>query len=99
MGKHNSTGGGFYIGLPQFLYSRNFKLGFTAFVIAVLIVLTTVTRMNITTVIVIALLTILILLIMNSSVGVNYEGSLPSTTYPIPPHLGLDGVSLVNSQL
>ncbi len=98
MAKQNSTGGGLYIGLPQFLYSRNFRLGFTAFIISALIVLTTVTRMNMATVIVIVLLTILILLIMNSSVGVNYEGSLPSTTYPIPPHLGLDGVSLVNRQ-
>ena len=90
--------GGIYVGLPQFLYSRNFRLGFSAFIVALLIVLTTVTKFNMATMIVIILLTLIILLIVNSSVGVNYEGSLPSTTYPIPPHLGLDGVSLVNSQ-
>jgi len=94
MAKQNNDG--IYIGLPRFLYSRNFRLGFSAFIIALLIVLTTVTKFNMATMIVIILLTLIILLIINSSVGVNYEASLPSSSYPRPPHLGLDGVSLVN---
>jgi hypothetical protein len=94
----SNNNGGIYIGLPQFLYSYNFRLGFTALIIAGLIVLSTVSKMSTTTILVIGMLTILIILIMNSSIGVNYEGSLPSTTYPIPSHLGLDGVSSINQQ-
>lgn len=38
----------------------------------------------------------LLFLLMTSTRGDNLAGSLPSTTYPNPPHLGLDGVSLAN---
>ena len=38
----------------------------------------------------------LIYLLSSSARGQNLEGSLPSTTYPIPPHLGLDGIGITN---
>ena len=87
---------GFYIDFHHNIFSRNFKIGLLALFIAIVLVFSVVTRLNITTVIVIITLAVLIMIIMNSSTGVNYPGSLPDTTYPIPPHLGLDGVSLVN---
>lgn len=86
------------IGIPNFMLSTTFKYGLTAFVISILIIFSTVSHFNIVTAIVVAVLMTLILIIMNSSRSTNYEGSLPSTTYPIPPHLGLDGVSLVNKR-
>ena len=44
--------------------------------------------------IMVALLTAIFLSLLSSMYGSN---SLPSTTTPIPPHLGRDGVSLENS--
>ena len=38
----------------------------------------------------------LIYLLASSARGQNLEGSLPSVTYPNPPHLGLDGINLQN---
>ena len=38
----------------------------------------------------------LILIFIDSSTGDNIQGALPDYTYPNPPHLGLDGVSLQN---
>jgi len=84
----------FYVGLPHI--SESFKINFLSFLIATIIVLSVHTKFNIVTVLVIITLTVLISLIIHSSRGSNREGSLPSATYPIPPHLGLDGISLVN---
>lgn len=84
------------IGLPNFLFTPGFRTGLTAFVLSILIVLSVVTKFNISVIFIVLILMTLIMIIMNSSRSTNYEDSLPSTTYPIPPHLGLDGVSLVN---
>ena len=53
-------------------------------------------NITITGVIVTLLLGALIFLLISSATGSNMEGSLPSTTYPIPPHLGLGAVTLEN---
>jgi hypothetical protein len=82
--------------IPSFLYSNNFRTFILAVLISILIVFSVVNKFNASTFIIIITLTVLILIIMNSSIGMNLAGSLPSTTYPIPPHLGLDGISLVN---
>lgn len=84
------------IGLPSFLFSPGFRTGLMVFIISILIVLSVMTRFNIGVVFIVLILMVLIITILNSSRSTNYEDSLPSTTYPIPPHLGLDGVSLVN---
>ena len=42
------------------------------------------------------ILTTLLYIIFSSATGSNLEGSLNPTAYPIPPHLGLYGVSKVN---
>ena len=39
---------------------------------------------------------IMIYIMISSVYGINKVGALPSTTYPGPPHLGLDGVSNEN---
>ncbi len=81
-----------YIGLPTF--STTTKYWIYSFLIAILVIFSIATRLRFTTFIVIIMFTILIFLLMNSSTGINYEGSLPNATYPPPPHLGLDGVDL-----
>ena len=42
------------------------------------------------------LLAFLIYVMVDNMNGENLPGSLPASTYPIPPHLGLDGVRLEN---
>ena len=86
------------IGLPNFVLSNWFRTTMIALLVSVLVVFSVVSHFNVTTVFTIIVLMILILIVMNSSRSTNFEDSLPSATYPIPPHLGLDGVSLVNSQ-
>jgi hypothetical protein len=84
----------FYIGLPSL--SEKWKHFLLASLIAIIIVLSVVKTFQITTGIIIILFILIIYLLITSSTGQDLEGSLPSTTYPIPPHLGLDGVDLVN---
>jgi ethanolamine transporter EutH len=48
------------------------------------------------TIIVIGIITCVIFLVLTNSGGSNINNALSSTTYPVPPHLGLDGVSLQN---
>ena len=45
-------------------------------------------------VLVLLTLSILVYVIISSMSGTGEELSLPPTTYPLPPHLGHDGVSL-----
>ncbi len=51
---------------------------------------------NFTGVIMTILISGLVFLLATSTYGDNLGGSVPSTTYPGPPHLGLGGVSLQN---
>lgn len=82
------------INLPDL--SMRWKHIFIALIIATVIVLSIVTKFRITTLIIILIFTFMIFILINTETGINYEDSLPSTTYPVPPHLGLDGVDLEN---
>ncbi len=64
--------------------------------LAVFLVFLASPKISFTAVIMVILLSGLIFLLVTSTYGDNMAGSLPSTTYPVPPHLGLDGVSLQN---
>lgn len=74
----------------------NWVVSIFAVIIAILIVLSTVSRMNMGTIATLIIAITLALIIVDNINGVDYYGSLPPTTYPPPPHLGLDGVSLSN---
>jgi hypothetical protein len=65
-------------------------------IFAVILVFIATREFNTASVIVTILIAGLIFLLMTSTNGDNLAGSLPTTTYPNPPHLGLDGVSLSN---
>ena len=65
-------------------------------IFAVILVFLATREFNLTSAIVTVLLAGLIFLLMTATSGDNVAGSLPSVTYPNPPHLGLDGVSLPN---
>jgi uncharacterized membrane protein YjgN (DUF898 family) len=65
-------------------------------IFAVILVFISTREFNVTSAIVTLLLSGLIFLLITSTRGDNLAGSLPTTTYPIPPHLGLDGVNIQN---
>lgn len=79
-----------------FTISHNLKNIFIALLLAIFLILSIATKFTIITFILIIILTIIILIVFNSDRGSNYDGSLPSTTTPIPRHLGLDGISITN---
>lgn len=45
------------------------------------------------------ILTVIIYILIRSTTGSDMAQSLPYATYPTPPHLGLDGVSVDNRQV
>jgi len=50
--------------------------------------------LNLAGLILLATLTIIVYIIINNMNGKGYENSLPFATYPLPPSLGHDGVSM-----
>jgi len=79
----------------MFSLSQTTQKFLLSLVLATLIVLSVVSSFNTATVLVIIVLTMLFYIIMLNINGVNY-GALPDTTFPNPPHLGLDGISIEN---
>jgi len=67
---------------------------FWAFIVSLIIVYLVRKSFDYVSWILIATLTILLFIIFRSAHGMNEYRSLPYATYPLPPHLGLDGVSL-----
>ena len=64
---------------------------------SIVIVFIATRKFNLMTGAIISVIALLTYIISSSARGQNLESSLPSVTYPIPPHLGLDGNSLVNT--
>ena len=88
-GLHKKTS---WINIP-----RKYKVFLLTLIFATIVVLSAIRgAVSIVSVISIFLLTFIILLTINSATSNNIEGSVSSVTYPAPPHLGLDGVSLEN---
>lgn len=65
-----------------------------ALIFAVILVFIAGGSLNLTAVLVTILITGLLFLLATSTYGDDVGGSLPSTTYPLPPHLGLGGNKL-----
>jgi len=66
------------------------------FVLAFAIVYFVANKVTLPSVLIMGLLAMMIYIFFNNMTGSNLAGSLPAATYPIPPHLGLDGISLTN---
>lgn len=68
----------------------------TSLFLAALIVLSVLRQLSPVSVISTLLLAVIFYIMLDNMGGDNAAGSLPFATYPIPPHLGIDGISLVN---
>ena len=69
---------------------------FLPIILAVAIVYFVVKEITFSTVALTGLLAVFFYLFQSNMSGSNLAGSLPPATYPIPPHLGLDGISQRN---
>ena len=83
-----------YIGLPDL--SMRWKYILLSVLIALVVVSSVIKGFKETTILVILILAFLVFLLITADSGSNLAGSLPSVTYPTPPHLGLDGVDREN---
>lgn len=68
----------------------------SSIILASLIILSVLRRLSPVAIISIILLSIIFYIMFSNMGGDNIAGSLPYATYPIPPHIGLDGISLMN---
>lgn len=64
--------------------------------LAVLIVMAVMKSISVVSTLCTILFSIMFYIMLVNMSGDNIAGSLPYATYPIPPHLGLDGISLAN---
>ena len=79
---------------PSLLINRQFKNVIYSVIIAILLLIPIFKKSNLIGVMA-SVIIVVILYIMFTSYGVtNLQNVLPSTDYPPPRHLGLDGVSL-----
>ena len=93
-----SSNGFIITGSPTSFINRNWTI-LLSLATTFVILLSTGAEFNKNGSILFVLLYTLIYIILSNLNGNNLAGSLPSTTYPIPPHLGHDGVSIENKYM
>ncbi len=86
----------FSIEIPKNPFIGKIPIYLISFIISLLIVYTTIGFKNIIMSIICLLLLMVLFYILISSFSLNNGLSTDSTTYPVPPHLGLDGISMNN---
>ena len=86
----------FSIEIPRNPFSGKTLAYLISFIISLIIVFTTIGFKNIVMSILCILILALLFYIIISSFSLQNGLSTDSTTYPVPPHLGLDGISMNN---
>ncbi len=86
----------FSIEIPRNPFTGKIPIYLISFVISALIVFTTIGFKNIVMSIICILILMVLFYILMSSFTLQNGLSTDSTTYPVPPHLGLDGISINN---
>ena len=78
------------------IFNSTWTRYFISLVISIFVVMLIRPKMDPVYFLFVFLMSIIINTLMASTNGSNAGASLPPTVYPIPPHLGLDGVNLTN---
>ncbi len=86
----------FSIEIPRNPLIGKIPIYLISFIISLVIVYTTIGFKNIIMSIICLLILMLLFSIILSSFSLQNGLSTESTTYPVPPHLGLDGISMNN---
>ena len=92
-GQDSGKGFTFNVKIPGGRINPKIIIGFVSLLISALVIFFSIKKINFVSVLAFFILAILIYILL-TSLGSNVLSiSLPSTTYPVPPHLGLDAVS------
>jgi uncharacterized membrane protein YoaK (UPF0700 family) len=86
----------FLVSVPHFKPTRNTVLTIIALIISVAIVIPLIGFRNEMAIFVVFILAIIIFMLLVNANSNNMPNAIPSTVYPVPPHLGLNGISLNN---
>lgn len=86
----------FSIEIPRNPFTGKIPIYLISFIISLVIVYTTIGFKNIVMSILCLLILMVLFYILLSSFTLQNGLSTDSTTYPVPPHLGLDGISMNN---
>ncbi len=86
----------FSIEIPRNPLVGKIPIYLISFVISLVIVYTTIGFKNVVMSIICLLLLMVLFYILLSSLTLHNGLTTDSTTYPVPPHLGLDGISVNN---
>ena len=78
---------------------RLYYLVFLSMIFGFLLVFISSRKINPVSMIVMLIISLIFYIVMSNSRGSGLEMSVPSVGYPVPPHLGLDGVSIENQYL
>ncbi len=80
--------------IPHLSISTSIYKAFAALIISFLIVYPIIGITSIQAIAALIILSIIFYILIDNMSLENKSSSLPSTAYPVPPHLGLDGISL-----
>ena len=86
----------FSIEIPRNPFIGKIPIYLISLLIALVIIYTTIGFKNIVMSFICLLILMLLFSIILSSISLQNGLSTDSTTYPVPPHLGLDGISINN---
>ncbi len=86
----------FSIEIPRNPFSGKIPIYLTSLIISLIIIYTTIGFKNIVMTLICLLILITLFSILLSSFSLHNGLTTNSTTYPVPPHLGLDGISMNN---
>jgi uncharacterized membrane protein len=86
----------FLVSVPSFKLSRNTYLLLIALIIAVIIIVPVIGWKNEIAIFIAFILAVIIYILLINMNNNNLVNSLPKTAYPVPPHLGLNGISIDN---
>lgn len=77
---------------PSRVFTPKINRFLLSLLISILIVLPIYRKVTFMSMITVFLMTFIMFILISNMYGDNLIGSLPYSTYPTPPHLGLDGV-------
>ena len=84
----------FIVKIPHIQITNTIYTVLASLIIAFLIIYPIIGIGSITSIFAFLILTIIFYILLNNMSQENKSDSLPSTAYPVPPHLGLDGISI-----
>jgi hypothetical protein len=84
----------FIVKIPHIQFTQTMYLILVSLILSFIIIYPIMGIGSITSIFAFLILAIILYIIVSNMSQENKSSALPSTAYPVPPHLGLDGISL-----